>query len=180
MVGDGDFVDAGAGVGDLGDDLGFDAEAVFLEGDGLDQFAFENFVAGLHVGEVEIGRHVRQESEKLVAEGVPEVEHAVFVRADEAGAEDRVRLTAENWLEQGGVVRWVVFKVGVLDEHDSCRSFADAGSQGGALALITLVPVQADAPLGCRRVCQGFECAICGTIIHHHHFGYARLSEHQL
>ena len=61
MVGDGDFVDAGAGAGDLGDDLGFDAEAVFLEGYGLDEFAFENFVAGFHVGEVEIGRHVRDE-----------------------------------------------------------------------------------------------------------------------
>ena len=61
VVGDGDFVDACAGAGDLGDDLGLDAEAVFFEGDGLDQFAFENFVAGFHVGEVEIGRHVRDE-----------------------------------------------------------------------------------------------------------------------
>ena len=94
VVGDGDFVDASAGAGDLGDDLGFEAEALFLEGYGLDEFAFENFVAGLHVGEVEIGRHVRQESEELVAEGVPEIQHAVLVRADEARAEDGVRLAA--------------------------------------------------------------------------------------
>ena len=66
----------------------------FLEGYGLDEFAFENFVAGLHVGEVEIGCHVRQEGEELVAEGVPEIQHAVLVRADKAGAEDGVRLAA--------------------------------------------------------------------------------------
>ena len=100
VVGDGDFVDAGAGAGDLGDDLGFDAEAVLLEGDGLDQLAFKNFVAGFHVGEVEIGRHVRQEGEELVAEGVPEIQHAVLVRADEARAQDGIRLAAENGLEQ--------------------------------------------------------------------------------
>ncbi len=94
MVGDGDFVDAGAGAGDLGDDLGFDAKTVFLEGNGLDQLALENFVARLHVGEVEIGRHVRQEGEELVAERVPEIQHAVFVRPDEAGAEDGVRFAA--------------------------------------------------------------------------------------
>lgn len=70
MVGEGDFLDARAGAGDLGDDLGFDGEAFFLKGHRLDEFAFENFVAGLHVGEVQIRRHVRQEGEKLVAEGV--------------------------------------------------------------------------------------------------------------
>ena len=180
MVGDGDFVDAGAGAGDLGDDLGFDAKAVFLERYGLDEFAFENFVAGFHVGEVEIGCHVRQEGEELVAEGVPEIEHAVLVRADEAGAEDGVRLAAENGLEQRGVVRRVVFEVGVLDEHDVRRGFADASSQGGTFALVAVVPVQADPLLGRRCICQHFECAICGTIIHHHYFGHARLCEHQL
>ena len=41
MVADGDFVDAGSCAGDLGDELGFDAEAVFLEGYGLDEFAFK-------------------------------------------------------------------------------------------------------------------------------------------
>ncbi len=179
VVGDGDFVDAGAGAGDLGDELGFDAEAVFLELYGLDEFAFENFVAGLHVREVEIGRHVRQEGEELVAEGVPEIEYAVLMRAVESGAEDGVRLAAENGLEQRGVVGGIVFEVGVLDEHDVRRGFADAGSQGSAFALIALVPVQADALLGRRRVCQHFECAIFGTVIHHHHFGHARLCEHQ-
>ena len=180
VVGNGDFVDAGAGAGDLGDDLGFEAEALFRDGDGLDQLAFENFVAGLHVREVEIRCHVRQEGEELVAEGVPEIQHAVLVRADEAGAEDGVRLAAENGLEQRGVVCGIVFEVGVLDEHDVRRGFADAGSQGSALAMVALVPVQADSLLGRRCVCQHFECAICGTIIHHHHFGHARLCEHQL
>ena len=179
VVGNGDFVDACAGAGDLGDEFGLDTEAVFLEGDGLDQLAFENFVAGLHVGEVEIGCHVRQEGEELVAERVPEVEHAVLVRADEAGAEDGVCLAAENGLEQRGVVCGIVFEVGVLDEHDVRRGFADAGSQGGTFSLIALVPVQADSLLGRRCICQHFECAICGAIIHHHHFGHAGLCEHQ-
>jgi len=110
---------------------------------------------------------------------VPEIEHAVFVRADEAGAEDGVRLAAENGLEKRGIVGGIVFEVGVLDEHDVRRGFADARSQGSTLALVALVPVQADALLGGRGTRQDLECAICGTVIHHPHFSHARLCKHE-
>ena len=59
VVGDGDLVDACARAGDLGDDLRFEAEAILLDKYRLNQLALEDFVAGLHVREVEIGRHVR-------------------------------------------------------------------------------------------------------------------------
>jgi hypothetical protein len=41
--------------------------------------------------------------------------------------------------------------------HDVLRGFADAGSQGGSLSLITLVAVQSDSLFGYRCVFQDLE-----------------------
>ena len=104
-----DIVHAGDEAHGVFVDLGFDGEVPdIVGGDETARGVVVGGVGGAHevaheggfdavapvVGEVEIGRHVRQESEELVAEGVPEIQHAVLVRANEAGAEDGVRLPA--------------------------------------------------------------------------------------
>ena len=77
VVADAHLVDPAAGPGHLGGDLGLEAEAVLLDVDRLDHLAAEGLVAGLHVGQVQVGEHVRQHVQEAVADGVPEVEHAV-------------------------------------------------------------------------------------------------------
>jgi len=118
VVGDGDLVDARTRLGRLRHDLGFKAEAVFLNFDRLDEFASKRFVAGLHVREVEIGRHVRQEREELVAERVPEIQHAVLVRADEAGAKNRIGLSRKDRRDELGILRRIVFEIRILNNND--------------------------------------------------------------
>jgi len=136
----------------------------------LDEFAFENFVAGLHVGEVEIGRHVRQEREELVAEGVPEIQHAVFVRPDKTRAKDSIRLAAENGLQQRAVVLGVVFEIGVLDKHDFRGGQVDASPQSRAFTHVVRVADQLDAGLALGDLENDFRGFVCGAIIHNDDF----------
>jgi hypothetical protein len=63
-VGNGDLVNGQALPGDLGSNLRFEAETVFLESDTLDHFALECFEAALHVGEVQIRKHVAEQRQK--------------------------------------------------------------------------------------------------------------------
>ena len=63
------------------------------------ELAAHRFVAGLHVGEVQIRQHVAVRREQLVADGVPVVQHAVRP-AEEARAEARVGAAVEDRLEQ--------------------------------------------------------------------------------
>jgi hypothetical protein len=58
MVGDGDFVNARVHAGDFGSDFRLEAEAIFLNFDGLNKLAPEGLVAGFHVREIQIGEHV--------------------------------------------------------------------------------------------------------------------------
>src|SRR3977135_565757 len=57
-VADADFVDAQAALGNLYRDFRFEAKAVFLDGNGLQNLATENFVARFHVGHVHVGEGI--------------------------------------------------------------------------------------------------------------------------
>ena len=87
----------------------------------LDDLAPEDLVAGLHVGEVEVGEHVRQQRQELVAERVPEVQHAVRAPRQEARPVHDVGLAGLERLEQLAVLGGVVLEVGVLDDRRSRR-----------------------------------------------------------
>ena len=69
---------------------GLEAEAILLDLDRLDDLAAEGLVARLHVGEVEVGEHVRQQRQEPVAERVPEVQDPVRATRQEPRAEHDV------------------------------------------------------------------------------------------
>jgi len=177
VVGGGDLVNAGAGAGHLRHDFGLEAETVLLDFHGLDQLPAERLVARLHVREVQVGRHVGKEREETVPRRVPEIEHPVRARADEARAENRIRLSGEDRCDERGVFRRVVFEVGILDQNHGCRGVLDAGADGCALALVFAVPEHAQARFrGCERQ-QDLQCPVGRTIVHGDHFGHAGLGE---
>ena len=105
-------------------------------------------------------KHVRAQGEELVADHVPEIDHAVGVAAHEARAEDDVGLAVEDRLEQPRVFLRVVFEVGVLHDHDVAGGGGEAGAQRGALAPVDFVvddlvdqrrDLACAAGRGCRR-----------------------------
>ena len=77
VIGDTHLEYAQAHLSDLGDNFRFKAKSIFLDRDALNNVPPEDFVARLHIGEVEIGKHVRHERQHAVTEGMPEVEDSV-------------------------------------------------------------------------------------------------------
>ena len=59
--------------------------------------------------------------------------------ADEARAVDDVGLALDDRLDELGILRGVVFEVGVLDDDDLAGGVAEPGPQGRSLALVLVV-----------------------------------------
>jgi hypothetical protein len=57
----------------------------------------------------------------------------VHAGAEEARAENDIGAADEDRRQEFGIFIRIVFEIGVLDERDVRRGFADAGSQGGKL-----------------------------------------------
>jgi len=90
VVADRDFVDSGLPLGELNGDLGLEAEAVGPDGNALQQGRPEGLVAGLHVGEVQVGHDVAHGRQNPVRDGMPVVEDSPLAGGEEPGAEDGV------------------------------------------------------------------------------------------
>src|SRR6266851_6287804 len=135
-VGDADLIDSAPQARDLGHDLGLEAEAVLLDRDLLEHPAREDLVPALHVGQVQVGEDVGEKSQASIGDGVPEVEDAVLVAREEAGAQHNVGASVHDRPEKLRVLVWVVLEVRVLDENDVALGPGESGPEGGTLALV--------------------------------------------
>ena len=91
IVGNAHLVYPTTGAGELGDHFGFDTKAIFFDLNRFDNRSFEGFVARLHIGQVEVGKHVGKKGQKLVGDHMPEKEDAMRSSTHEPGAQNRVR-----------------------------------------------------------------------------------------
>jgi len=98
-VGDGHLVDAAFLLGHFGRDLGLAAESFRLDFDSLRDFAAEDLVTRLHIGEVQVAEHVGKGGQKTVGHVMPEEEHAVRP-AEKAAAVDDVGPAVQHGLEE--------------------------------------------------------------------------------
>ena len=154
VVRDRHLVDPAAQVRHLGRELGLEAEAIRAQRDAAQDVGAERLVARLHVGEVQVGAHVRQERQEAVADGVPEEQHAPRA-AREARAVDHVGVALEDGRDQARVLARVVLEIGVLDDGDVAGHVRDRRPHRGALALVALVPDQHQAEVGRLRQAAG-------------------------
>jgi hypothetical protein len=102
----------------------------------LDDLAPEDLVARLHVGQVEVGHHVRQGGEQPVADRMPVVEDPVRRAGDEARPEHDVGQPVLERLQQRAVLAGVVLEVGVLHQDVVGAGLGEPTPQGGALAPV--------------------------------------------
>ena len=58
VIGDPDLIDPAFFPRDLGSNLRFKSEPVFLNRYGLDDFAAKSFIASFHVGQIQIGEEI--------------------------------------------------------------------------------------------------------------------------
>jgi hypothetical protein len=131
---------------ELGGELRLHAEPARPDGDALDDVRAEDLVAGLHVGEVQVRDHVRDERQELVRDVVPEVEDPPG-RAGEAGAVHDVGPPLEDGGEELRIVPRVVLEIRVLHQHDVAGRLGEAAPERRALALVGVLVEHADLVL---------------------------------
>ena len=166
MIADADLVEGAAAPREPGGDLGIEAEAVLLQLDCLDDLAPEDLVAGLHVGEVEVGEAVGQQGQQPVGDHVPEKQHPVRVAAGEARAVDHVGVVLEDRRDQPRVVGRVVFQVGVLDDDDVAGRRRDASACRSTLAAVVRLEDGAVDAVG-ERAAQQLDAAVGRAVVDH-------------
>jgi len=98
VIADRDFVNPEVALGALHRNLRLEAEAVRPDGDALEQFSAEDFVASLHVGQMEVAKHITDTGQHLVDHRMAERQHAPLGTDQEARTEDGVGVA----VEQGG------------------------------------------------------------------------------
>ena len=138
-VGDPHLIDAQPQPCDLGNELRFEAKPLLLEINLLQHLTAEDLVAALHVCEVEVGEHVREQRQEPVANGMPKVEYAVRISREKAGADDHIRAARHKRLEEALEIAGIVFKVGVLDGNEVTGRLREPRVECRPLALVHLV-----------------------------------------
>ena len=169
-VRDAHLVHPPAASSDLGRDLRLEAETVLLDGDRRDHLPAEHLVAGLHVGQVEVGGHVGKKRQEVVAHRVPEVEDPMGASALEARAVDHVRLPVDDRLHQQGKLVGVVLQVGILDDDDVARGRLKTGAQRRSFAQVLGV-VEHLGDEGGDPVLEDGAGAVGGAVVHHDDLG---------
>src|SRR2546430_544985 len=92
----------------------------------------------------------------------------------EAVTEDDIRVTIQNWFEQGAIILRVVFEVSVLDEDHRARGMGDRCADGCALAEIPFMQehlhLPALSPLAGDETLQELPGPVHRAIIHENQF----------
>ena len=111
----------------------------------------ERLVARLHVGEVRVVEHVREQRQEVVRQRVPEVEHlALFAR--ETAAEDHIRLAVEDRPQHPRIIVRIVLEIGVLKDGEVAGHLRDRAAQGRAFAHDSAAAGKCGSPDARRRV----------------------------
>src|SRR5437667_1313526 len=93
---------------------------------------------------------------------MPVIENAMAV-ADEPRAVDHVGPVLKDRLDQPRILGWIVFQVGVLNDHHVAGGVLEAGPQSGALALI--VRLEEDADFVALQLAENLPRAVGAAII---------------
>src|SRR5206468_7292647 len=91
VVGNSHFKDPTLQLSQLCDNFRLNAKTIFFDLNRFDKRSLEGLVAGLHVRQVKVSKHVGKQGQKLVDDHMPEKKDAMRSPAHEAGAENCVR-----------------------------------------------------------------------------------------
>ena len=138
-IADRHFEDPGAALGELDRKLGFHVESGTFERNALQQVGASHFVAGFHIREIEVGNHVAQECEELVAESVTEEKGALVAARHEARTEHRVRVLVKKQLDHLQEIPGMIFEVRVMDDDELGIHVREPGADRRALSLVLFV-----------------------------------------
>src|SRR5213079_1724387 len=135
-VRDSHFVHSAAFAGKLGDNFWLDAKTILFYLNRLNKWSAKGFVASFHVCQINVGEHVGEQCQKLVADHVPKEKNAMRSPTQEAGAQDGIRFSRHKGFQKHGIVFGTIFKVRVLYKNGIAGRGREPAAQGRSLAAI--------------------------------------------
>ena len=135
----------------------------------MQQFPPKHLVTCLHVGEVQVCKHVREQREKAVSHHMPEVNYAMRSASHEAGTENNVGTILQNRFKKDWVFIRVILHVRVLNDDHVASSCLETGAQSCSLAKIPFLQHDLIDPAGRLRF-KKFSCSISRSVIHNDDF----------
>ena len=157
------------GLGQFGRYLGFESETIFAKIEILEQRRAENFVARLHVGEVEIREHVGKQRQESIAHHVPEIKNAVRPASEKTRTEYHVGISRKNGREENRIFGGIILKVRILYQNDVAGGDGKTSPQRGALSLIARLVKDAVRALS-HLFLQNVDRSISRSIINDYDF----------
>lgn len=120
-------------------DFRFEAEAILLNINALNHFPLEALVARLHIRQIEISEHVRNEREEAISHTVPEIQHSMRTSGLKTGSIDDVGSIIEKRFEQNGILSWIIFEICVLNDDEIGASVCETCAKCSTFAVIPFV-----------------------------------------
>src|SRR5512143_1920603 len=96
---------------------------------------FKDLIARLHICEVEIRAEVGQESQKLIAQRMPEHQYPPG-GAEETRAVDHIRPSVENGFDELEIFHGMVFQIRILYDDEIPRGLPEPGAKCSSLAQV--------------------------------------------
>ena len=93
----------------------------------LDDFAFQNFIARLHICKTGVIQNIRDQGKQFVAQIMPE--EKCPMGALEPGTVHHVGVAVRDGLEELGVFLGMILEVGILENYNIAGDVFDAGAQ---------------------------------------------------
>jgi len=129
VVGNTNLIDAAVKFSNFSGYFRLKSKPIFLDSDLLNDLAAECLVAGFHVREIEVGKHVAQQCKKSVAHAVPKIYNPMGSATLESAAKHHIGLVLQDWCDHDRIFLWIVFQVGILHNGDITRGASSSSYQ---------------------------------------------------
>src|SRR5207248_5281454 len=129
VIRDADLINPRSSPRNLRDKFGFDAEPFLLDSKAIQEFASKNLVTTLHIGQVQVGKHVREQCEKPVSDHMPEVNHTMSSAAREPGTKHHVSTILQDRSYKDRIFFRVILQVRILNDDQVASSCLETRTQ---------------------------------------------------
>ena len=169
VVTDRHFVNRRLPLGELNSEFRFDAKPVAVDWNAARQRETERLVARLHVGQVEVRRHVARSRQQVVRQRVPVVDHAPLAGDQKPRAVHHVGLVGEQRTQHLRILRRVVLQIGVLYDAELARRVCQRRADSRPLAGIHFVMKHTNSSgIPLREFVENLRRGIRGSVVYRH------------
>lgn len=117
-------------------DFRFKTESILYQMYFFDDIRFEKLVACFHIAEIEIRKHIWEESEQLISYAMPEKEYPMRLASHKSGSVYHIGKSIFHRLQKQIIFLRIIFQIGILDDEILSRRLMDTRMQRSSFAFI--------------------------------------------